>query len=328
MKLILLLLTAICVATPVSAVSTFDSDTLYNVDVLPVSFEQILDADSQHLDQLLYPSGMELPTKYQDIMMFAEYNAPVAVYGDTLNFLHENFQTEGDKYTFAEIQTAQMYLAVHDWSTDRNSVVYKQLPDELSSAEQSVIIEDVAKLRSYLNPLRNLLRGVDPEAEQSREVLPEYAYITELTPGGFYLSMGDQFSWDKSLGMNYIDGFTQRISSFLATRLAYMEAVGLRFTDSSRTEPLAFPSVVIVSAESELSQQPIETIGHSNGNYVSEFKSPMSFEISDGNVRTVGLRDIVMVSSIIVVVLAVIVKWIKDIVRRYNDPTRKYRQWW
>ena len=39
MKLILLLLAAICAATPISAVSTFDSDTLYNVDVLPVSLE-------------------------------------------------------------------------------------------------------------------------------------------------------------------------------------------------------------------------------------------------------------------------------------------------
>lgn len=64
------------------------------------------------LEKLLYPSGLKLPTKYLDLLMFAPVNSDTELTGEVTYFLKTVAPVEDNIYTYAEYKAAETYLAV------------------------------------------------------------------------------------------------------------------------------------------------------------------------------------------------------------------------
>lgn len=71
-----------------------------------------LTAPGADIEALLYPSGLQLPTKYMDLLMCAPTNSSAAVTGETVNFLKTIAPTATGEYTYAEYEAADMFLAI------------------------------------------------------------------------------------------------------------------------------------------------------------------------------------------------------------------------
>ena len=64
------------------------------------------------LEALLYPSGLKLPTKYMDLLMFAPVNYSATLVDETAYFLKTIAPTEDSVYTYAEYSAADTYLTI------------------------------------------------------------------------------------------------------------------------------------------------------------------------------------------------------------------------
>lgn len=81
------------------------------IKIVSPTLDELL-APGADLEALLYPSGLKLPTKYMDLLMFAPTNSSSMVVGETVNFLKTIAPNATGEYTFAEYEAADVYLAI------------------------------------------------------------------------------------------------------------------------------------------------------------------------------------------------------------------------
>ena len=81
------------------------------VNIVSPSLDSLL-AEGADLEALLYPSGLKLPTKYMDLLMFASITYSTPITSETAYFLKTAAPVEGGTYTYAEYRAAEVYLAM------------------------------------------------------------------------------------------------------------------------------------------------------------------------------------------------------------------------
>lgn len=104
------------------ASSSLDTYThIYAYPIKSVSMTDLsgaLSVGGEVLDDLLYPSGMVLPTKYWDFFMMgslADYSYTMC--DNVYRFMRANWPTEDGYYTYAEYEAADLFYAIYAWSS-------------------------------------------------------------------------------------------------------------------------------------------------------------------------------------------------------------------
>ncbi len=81
------------------------------IKIVSPSIDELI-AEGADIEALLYPSGLQLPTKYMDLLMLAPMNSSSTIVGETVNFLKTVAPNATSTYTFAEYEAADVYLAI------------------------------------------------------------------------------------------------------------------------------------------------------------------------------------------------------------------------
>lgn len=91
------------------------------INIVSPSLDDLL-ADGADLEALLYPSGLKLPTKYMDLLMFAPVNYNTEVIDEAAYLLKTIAPVKDNTYTYAEYSAAQVYLGLCRLAADEENV--------------------------------------------------------------------------------------------------------------------------------------------------------------------------------------------------------------
>lgn len=302
----------------VLSVVTADAANSVVVDVKPVTVEMLLAADDvSDLEDILYPSGLSLPTNYIDFYMFADVgDESITVSDTTYEFLLENFPSADGLYTWAEYYSAQVYMC---WvgtllggqraSTDEDVVALQEMlqscglsiaPEQLTCTK----LTDIAYLQQYIERFKEALEN---ESSAQYHELKTYDLTdgVSLTMGKAYMSTCTDYNVPIGLDV-------QNILKWLDTRIDYMNMFGI-VTDAA--EPVKVSGF----------QSSTESNEQSSSDYVGSIQY-VAAPLNIGQ-RRMGLQDIALVVSLVVVICAVVVFWVVDFIRKRNDPLRRWRRW-
>lgn len=83
------------------------------VPLREVNVQDLIGMSAEEVEATLYPTGMELPTKYLDFMMFHDpWEDTWQVYQEVKIFLDSYYPSADGYYTYAEIRTVEIYLGL------------------------------------------------------------------------------------------------------------------------------------------------------------------------------------------------------------------------
>lgn len=244
----------VAVEVPVEPDYTVESVPLRKVSVL-----DILGVESiQGLEELLFPSGMLLPTKYLDIFSFFD---PAVDRADTTKevatFLNSAYPDAGGLFTMAEIKAAELYVGLlYATSADVRSQdspdiygVQRFMEDakvKLTGADMtSITVSDLDKFKAILQEHSFILAYSEIDSADEAANYWEYGLLTELQPDGSpLLGLGDRFMfaslYSKLSPANTFFGgdseydaeVSDQLANFWRTRLQYMSLMGLEVVNA------------------------------------------------------------------------------------------------
>ena len=283
-----------------------------------VSVQEMLDTTSPaELDKLLFPSGMELPSKYLDFGQFTNVDGSTArVSPDTYSFLVTNFPTEDGEYTLAEVKAAQFYVG-HWLTTSNGEFAMASLPFDSSTRSDIVLGDEGFPL------LRDALLYFEEALEVSRVTNPEATIYNspkfhELLEDGY--SFGYDYNWDDIGVMSSSTSLRQDIIGFCASRAKYMDYFHLE-VQFLEGDPYVFGATVEIPEPQDTTETPVAPAQPHET--ITDFKTGInSYDVpNEGK----GKEDYLLEGSLIVVAFAILggaVKWLFD---RRDDPTRGWR---
>lgn len=314
------------------------SATESSVELRQVSFSEILSVSSgAGLDELLYPTVSELPTKYLDLYMFADTGmTSVSVSPETVALLQIHFPSSDGKYTWAELYSAQLYVSWYgmlyenkrgDTGAD-DLVALQEMMDTasilLEDPMTSTMVTDVDTLKGVLLRYEDALDLTKPETEESDDTLYQQMCLEDPETGVVMSAGREQFwkciSYEAPLGLDLQD-----MVKWYQTRPAYMGLFGITSESSDRVINQVGAGTSFVIEEQTVTDEDTLALprNFSSNGYIGDFDVPAaSTNLPDG---TAGIRDILLTIAIVLTVLCVIAFAVVDFVRKWNDPMRKWR---
>ena len=305
-----------------------------SVDEFVITFKDLskplLECSSaEELYSVLYPSGMELPTKYLDASVFTNDVATATVRADTLEWVTTHFPA--DSYTFAEIRAAEMYLYVEKVfaqeeagsGADAIMAFYESLGVSGFPGTYSLEIATWDSFHSYITSL------LSPSTEQSLDSW-DFAFASE------------DIVWTETPSL-YV---SEEIAEFFEFQSSLVPIIGLSFVYSSAelatysftkdTETVVQQTEesekrISVSQTSDINTSTEAPVDRIDGiNYTARANPSVSdfvlVEDDSISVGSVGLRDIVLVVALIFCSVCAIVFSILDWMRKRRDPTMRYKR--
>lgn len=237
---VLLLVTVFLCSMPVQAVTvSIDPQAYYTVKLKSVPLSAVLaTSDGRELDDLLYPTGMQLPTKYLDLFMFANLGErDWVITGRTYTLLRTFYPTQNDTYTFAECRAAQMFCGWYDTLCnsermvgDRDTAALADLdslaPLDLAGDVSTVIPYDVAKLQAVLREFSSVLSLEEATLDGAFVISNEYQSLISSDSGCPY-SFGYDYMWDAFYDTAPPDELSSQLELFYNSRVDYCASLGL-----------------------------------------------------------------------------------------------------
>lgn len=335
-----LALAGICLTVSL-ATNAFAAESNYTtVELIPVSESDILAVNSSAaLDDLLYPNGVALPTKYLDICMLAENDMesmPVSL--EAWDVLSQYFPSDSGKYTFAECYAAQLYVGWY------YTVYQGYLGEETENA-----VDEAELLKRCTSSTGLALCGeVDDVSITNLVTLKQYlgSYLNSSdsddgTTDDALVSMGVDYAWEVTswtplLGLDY-----QKLGSFLSTRGMYLDAIGAEYSHTGVQifeDPFVVSSTVASNAVAGSPSSAADTNADTASDTIQYSLASADTNQSIGDLgsdavtvsavtKSIGVRDVLTVLCIILVFCAFFGMWVVDVIRRRKDPLRKWR-WW
>lgn len=237
---VLLLVAIFSCAVPAQAVTmSIDPQAYYTVKLKDVPLSDVLAAsDGRELDSLLYPTGMQLPTKYLDLFMFANLGErDWIVTGRTYTLLRTFYPTVEDTYTFAECRTAQMFCGWYDAlcnserkAGDRDIAALLNLdataPLNLAGDVATVVPYDVSKLQEIVQQFSSVLSLEEAVLDGAFVSSEEYQSLLS-SASEFPYSFGYDYMWDAFYNTAPPDELSSQLEVFYNSRGGYCSALGL-----------------------------------------------------------------------------------------------------
>lgn len=225
---------------PAQAVTvSIDPQAYYTVKLKSVPLSTVLDAsDGRELEDLLYPTGMQLPTKYLDLFMFANLGErDWVITGRTYTLLRTFYPTRNDTYTFAECRAAQMFCGWYDTLYnsertvgDRDIAALTGLdslaPLDLAGDVSTVIPYDVVKLQAVLQEFSSVLSLEEVTVDGALLASNEYQALISFDSGCPY-SFGYDYMWDAFYNTAPPDELSSQLEMFYDSRIDYCVSLGL-----------------------------------------------------------------------------------------------------
>lgn len=238
--------------------------SLTPISLKHVTFDEIKQAAADgDVDRAIYPSGMDLPTKYWDAFMFSEwgYTQEYVPY-QVVNFLKKNWPTEDGTYTYAEVYSAVMFYAMYSWvwyegedtffNCHKASNVGFRMTDTpgvdpdtkwfyYKRDEGRAIITDYDKLNEWLTLHEDVLRapGIDQELPLYME---DYDFLLGVNGEGIIYTIGYEYLWWKMSDFHVDDGSVRfsderdiTLGEFIDTRDKYLASLGAKIELCGRT---------------------------------------------------------------------------------------------
>ena len=173
------------------------------IKIVSPSLDDLL-ADGANLESLLYPSGLQLPTKYMDLLMMAPTNSSSTVAGETANFLKTIAPTPNSTYTFAEYTAADVYLAI--------CRVYSMEPGTTDTADALQSLD----VNTTVNWMKNITNATLSDSSKLVSLLGQYKSILESFGGGGSIVTHKQYKdiTSEHKDVYYSLGSLSRYSSF------------------------------------------------------------------------------------------------------------------
>lgn len=173
------------------------------IKIVSPSLDDLL-ADGANLEALLYPSGLQLPTKYMDLLMMAPTNSSSTVVGETANFLKTIAPTPNSTYTFAEYTAADVYLAI--------CRVYSMEPGTTDTADALQSLD----VNTTVNWMKNITNATLSDSSKLVSLLGQYKSILESFGGGGSIVNHKQYKdlTSEHKDVYYSLGSLSRYSSF------------------------------------------------------------------------------------------------------------------
>ena len=303
---------------------------------------------SDEIDKILYPSGMQLPTKYLDFAMFYNFSDYIEVSGATYTFLTNNWPNETATYTYPEVLAAQMFLYL--WYAQNFAGSDFVCADTINTWIEDCIGDiEHPKCTTYITDTSILFKVLDSYKVSYETLSFHKAYLDDTVP----LSRGRLFAWDTYV----IDGYTavsqQECAQFWSTRQEYMSKLSIAIMyveDTTASFDCLYPSeggnelseggafagmgtddkdtsVVTPPSPSVDEEEPVEVPPAAlvGDNYVN------TVPVVGGGVgeveREVDWRNMYTIACLVVAAIFVAVGVVVDYVNKRKDPLRNYKRW-
>lgn len=314
-------------------------------DLSTVESEQALD-----IENILYPSGMQLPTKYLDLMDFCPHSGQITSNRVT-QFLNTFWPSCNGMFTYPEYRAAERFcfyiMLVSNYSDSPVGTELLKL-DRSSSWNlidniSNVTISDVTHLRNALIIYHDLLTTA-ATMDDTLVNHPDYKSLVQKRSNGVILSTGESNGFDIDYPEN---------NEFIASGLLYSELVSeyagywkffsLTFTDTNLsarfiqednlgvvlTDPEGniIATTKVVASDSDDKIKDNTTAYHSRrldplyavGNRISLMPIPTHEE------KIYNALDVFTVIAVICTVISIVVLWILHEIKKREDPIRKWR---
>lgn len=238
-KIISLFLLVTLMSTSMTVYASVPIDDV-SIDIQPIKYSEVLEAaENNSLEELLYPSGLTLPTKYCDLFAFASNVQEEKITATQVKRMLElNWPTSNGRYTMAEVLAAELYYYTYCWplySDDEMSPVIVAI-DDLSGTQlsfrgdtYSAVVSDTTKFIPLLEEFEPLLTSLEKDEGNPQNSELYYQVISRGNSYGFPLTYGYDFNWahymlpDQTTNdvytvrqdlANYYDGLKQLWSTF------------------------------------------------------------------------------------------------------------------
>ena len=237
--------------------------TVTNIKIREVPVIDLMDAESiEDIEYMLFPTGMELPTKYLDFFSFFdpfEFSLPASK--EVAAYLNAAYPDAG-AFTMAEVKAAELYLGLLHASLDgvRNpydtdvweaSQFLKSNGISLTGSQLStIVIEDLDKFKWQIAKHQFILNYGQMTTADPPTNFSEYQDLVYIPGDGSPLMgfgwNGRYDSWycwqtidDSNLeaSLEYNAEIEERVAYFWQTRSAYMEQLGLGVATASNPIP-------------------------------------------------------------------------------------------
>lgn len=306
----LLITISIFMGTGVYAVESMDE--IVAVDVIPVDTNEVLAVDSpEELDTLLYPSGMQLPTKYMDITMFlGSDKSTVEITKEAWEFLCENFAVPSKSYTMAEYITATMYIWIKsalcgeiNVSADEVEITAATVDDlglDFTTIPFNTELINLDVLKSYIISYTDSLGQAPGSATQGQGML--LSIVTgcddSATAGADCIEQ-----WKRNTQRVGID--VQSFRLYIETRGTYMDALGIRVVPDADTGNQNY------SDDAEIA--------------VDDLPASVEYTVVPATKQSISMGDVAVGVSLCIVIVALVIFGVRDWNNKRKDPTRKWR---
>ena len=306
------------------------------IDLVSYDYNALKVGTSDEIDEILYPSGLELPTKYMDFLDFTPYSGKT-ITNNVASYLNEEYPSANAKFTYAEYRAAERYLYFYDILRDEENTQLRTALDSLFSEiginEIGVRLSNTSRFSNALDRYEDILYKL---AEGSKLDNDEGTLLGYKLLDSFYITIG--------LGDVYTDVTTdsnalQKYLEYLETVDSYWDYFGLKFfkvseSDASNAEntgdsgssqnTFIFSEAFTVTDENISTHDRQITIGESPRS-LDSLESISSEQIAISDTKIFNFRDFITWACFIVIVIAVISVCIKHTISNYKEERNRWR---
>lgn len=324
-----------------------------SIQLYDFEISDLYEADGDTIDKILYPSGMQLPTKYMDVLDFVPYK-DISIDNIVSNFLNKYFSNAEGKFTYAEYKAAERFVyfrSILSMWDESNTIVnslfnIKNVFDWSMDGYFTVpVIEDATKL----NNLFKVYGGLFGELSAGNNV-SNYSDLYDklfLDRGhNIILTLGEEFIiCDLTLSSVPMNNVVGDYSEFLQNYPNIWSYLGIRLEPSDfyidydsdcmfTKEEIEY--IEIIESKSFLSvnmkqEEEAEEVfidnknGYSNKTVNEIVSNSLSFNYNNFSTnKKYNFRDYFIVISLIFVFVSISIFWVIHTISVNKDPLRKW----
>lgn len=195
------------------------------------------------INAALYPSGMQLPTKYMDFLDFSFISTEFSVSNEVGTFLNRYWPEQRGRFTNAEYMAARRFiylLRTYNTFGEAHPIIKgcARLQHDSSWAllmnfsNVSLSGAKLDTLKDYVSYYWEVLAGTGAITSGAGDE-SLYAEFTQSTINGVYMTVGSAVQWDTyTADYNPLTDCGEDLSNYLANFVSYANAFGLTFTDT------------------------------------------------------------------------------------------------
>lgn len=250
---------------PLALAAPEATSALETIELVDYDFEALKSADSEVVDNTLYPSGMWLPTKYMDFLDFIPYKGQT-ITGDVATYLNEEFPEQDGLFTYAEFRAAERYLCYMRLLQEGNdsevtAAIYDLMGERSWTSEKiNLRIVDATRfsnaMRVYENFYMSIAEGESVDAHE------QWTAMSAKMLGTFYLTAGNVVPLaDIQAGANPILQNGEKYSEYLRTMIDYQSYLNLEAVSEALPDDTGDGIDVSSSNSSTVTEVPVEDSG-------------------------------------------------------------------